>query len=181
MTGLPVKRMVGYADRMSACPGDTIRFMVSADGVGRYQARLVRLISGDRHPDGCGVIERPVASAIDGAYPGRHQALHAGSCAVIDPPGPLGTLASFSFQAMVWPTTPARPPQVVMGAFDPDDHRFFAFERAFVAQTVEVVREVTLKVDRSEYKRQQAAPGLKITSKAFNAGRTFPIAQRFRG
>ena len=46
---------------------------------------------------------------------------------------------------------------------------------------VEVVREVTLKVDRSEYKRQQAAPGLKITSKAFNAGRTFPIAQRFRG
>ena len=46
---------------------------------------------------------------------------------------------------------------------------------------VALVREIALKVDRSEYKRQQAAPGLKITSKAFNAGRTFPIAQRFSG
>jgi NAD+ synthase/NAD+ synthase (glutamine-hydrolysing) len=45
---------------------------------------------------------------------------------------------------------------------------------------IDMVREVTQKVDRSEYKRQQAAPGLKITSKAFNVGRTFPIAQRFR-
>jgi NAD+ synthase/NAD+ synthase (glutamine-hydrolysing) len=45
----------------------------------------------------------------------------------------------------------------------------------------EMVREIALKVDRSEYKRQQAAPGLKITSKAFNAGRTFPIAQKFSG
>jgi len=46
---------------------------------------------------------------------------------------------------------------------------------------VEMVREMTQKVDRSEFKRQQAAPGLKITSKAFNAGRSFPIAQKFCG
>ena len=35
------------------------------------------------------------------------------------------------------------------------------------------------KVDRNEYKRQQAAPGLKVTTKAFGIGRRFPIAQRF--
>ena len=35
------------------------------------------------------------------------------------------------------------------------------------------------KVDRNEYKRQQAAPGLKVTSKAFGIGRRFPIAQRY--
>lgn len=46
---------------------------------------------------------------------------------------------------------------------------------------IQMVREMTQKVDRSEFKRQQAAPGLKITSKAFNAGRTFPIAQKFAG
>jgi NAD+ synthase (glutamine-hydrolysing) len=34
-------------------------------------------------------------------------------------------------------------------------------------------------VDRNEYKRQQAAPGLKVTTKAFGIGRRFPIAQRF--
>jgi NAD+ synthase (glutamine-hydrolysing) len=44
---------------------------------------------------------------------------------------------------------------------------------------VELVREVALKVDRNEYKRQQAAPGLKVTTKAFGIGRRFPIAQRY--
>jgi len=42
-----------------------------------------------------------------------------------------------------------------------------------------LVREIVNKVDRNEYKRQQAAPGLKVTSKAFGIGRRFPIAQRF--
>jgi len=46
---------------------------------------------------------------------------------------------------------------------------------------VELVRDIARKVDRSEYKRQQAPPGLKITSKAFSVGRPFPIAQRFPG
>jgi NAD+ synthase/NAD+ synthase (glutamine-hydrolysing) len=45
---------------------------------------------------------------------------------------------------------------------------------------LDLVREIAGKVDRNEYKRQQAAPGLKITSKAFGIGRRFPIAQRFR-
>jgi NAD+ synthase/NAD+ synthase (glutamine-hydrolysing) len=44
---------------------------------------------------------------------------------------------------------------------------------------VELVAEVAKKVDRNEYKRQQAAPGLKVTSKAFGIGRRFPIAQRY--
>jgi NAD+ synthase/NAD+ synthase (glutamine-hydrolysing) len=42
-----------------------------------------------------------------------------------------------------------------------------------------LVREIVNKVDRNEYKRQQAAPGLKVTTKAFGIGRRFPIAQRF--
>jgi NH3-dependent NAD+ synthetase len=41
------------------------------------------------------------------------------------------------------------------------------------------VSEIINKVDRNEYKRQQAAPGLKVTTKAFGIGRRFPIAQRF--
>jgi NAD+ synthase/NAD+ synthase (glutamine-hydrolysing) len=45
---------------------------------------------------------------------------------------------------------------------------------------VALVRDIVNKVDRNEYKRQQAAPGLKVTTKAFGVGRRFPIAQRFR-
>jgi len=44
---------------------------------------------------------------------------------------------------------------------------------------LQLVRDVVNKVDRNEYKRQQAAPGLKVTTKAFGIGRRFPIAQRF--
>ncbi|MCU1263073.1 MAG: synthetase [Bryobacterales bacterium] len=42
-----------------------------------------------------------------------------------------------------------------------------------------LVQEIAAKVDRNEYKRQQAAPGLKVTSKAFGIGRRFPIAQKY--
>ncbi len=44
----------------------------------------------------------------------------------------------------------------------------------------DLVRDIIRKVDLSEYKRQQAAPGLKVTTKAFGIGRRLPIAQRFR-
>ena len=41
---------------------------------------------------------------------------------------------------------------------------------------LELVRSVVKMVERSEYKRQQAAPVLKVTAKAFGMGRRFPIA-----
>jgi NAD+ synthase (glutamine-hydrolysing) len=44
---------------------------------------------------------------------------------------------------------------------------------------LKLVRDIAQLVDRNEYKRKQAAPGLKITSRAFGFGRPFPIAQRF--
>ena len=42
------------------------------------------------------------------------------------------------------------------------------------------VADIIRRVDLSEYKRQQAAPGLRVTSKAFGYGRRYPIAQRYR-
>jgi len=43
---------------------------------------------------------------------------------------------------------------------------------------IETVRRVIRMVDRAEYKRQQAAPGLKISPKAFGYGRRLPIAAK---
>jgi NAD+ synthase/NAD+ synthase (glutamine-hydrolysing) len=43
---------------------------------------------------------------------------------------------------------------------------------------IEVVKRVVRMVDRAEYKRQQAAPGIKISPKAFGFGRRFPIAAK---
>jgi NAD+ synthase (glutamine-hydrolysing) len=50
-------------------------------------------------------------------------------------------------------------------------------DRGFDAATV---RWVASRVEANEYKRQQAAPGIKVTSKAFGIGRRVPIAQKFR-
>jgi NAD+ synthetase len=43
----------------------------------------------------------------------------------------------------------------------------------------QTVRWIQRRVDLNEYKRAQAAPGLKVTSRAFGSGRRMPIAQRF--
>ena len=45
----------------------------------------------------------------------------------------------------------------------------------------EVVGEVIALVDRAEYKRRQAPPGIRITSKAFGRDRRLPITNRYRG
>ena len=44
----------------------------------------------------------------------------------------------------------------------------------------ETVRRVLRLIDLNEYKRRQAAPGLKVTTKAFGIGRRIPVAQRYR-
>ncbi len=55
------------------------------------------------------------------------------------------------------------PYEIVMRGFDRD-----------------TVLKITTMVDRNEYKRKQAPPGPKVTSKAFGIGRRYPIAHRFR-
>ena len=42
-----------------------------------------------------------------------------------------------------------------------------------------IVNDIVRKVDLNEYKRKQAAPGLKITPLAFGVGRRIPIVQKY--
>jgi NAD+ synthetase len=42
----------------------------------------------------------------------------------------------------------------------------------------ELVRDVLNLIQKSEYKRRQAAPGLKVTNRAFGTGRRIPVAMR---
>ena len=48
------------------------------------------------------------------------------------------------------------------------------FDRAVVARVLDMVK-------RAEYKRRQAPPGVKITSRAFGRDRRMPITNRYRG
>ena len=54
-------KLFGYSDKISVRPGDRLQFHVNADGTETAQAQLVRLIHGDQHPSGPGVIEETKA------------------------------------------------------------------------------------------------------------------------
>ncbi|MCD6204383.1 MAG: NAD+ synthase, partial [Candidatus Marinimicrobia bacterium] len=43
----------------------------------------------------------------------------------------------------------------------------------------ELVEDILKKIRLAEFKRRQAAPGLKVTGKAFGLGRRFPIINRY--
>src|SRR5438067_7921845 len=66
---------------------------------------------------------------------------------------------------------------VILEDYVEDSHspERIAEERGF---DIALVRRVVRMVERSEYKRQQAAPGIKISGKAFGYGRRFPIAAK---
>ena len=78
-----MKQIMGYSDKISVRPGETIKFMVSCEKRASYKARIVQIIHGDTNPEGPGYKERAIESAVEGTYQGRKQHIHAGSYAVI--------------------------------------------------------------------------------------------------
>ena len=111
--GINGMQVVGYADRLSVQPGETIRFMVSSE-LPRYRAEIVRLIHGDPNPKGPGIKEELVATAANGEYPGRHQEIPVGSYVIVPDNPALHMAGSFTLQAWIAPTTPQRGVQGIL-------------------------------------------------------------------
>lgn len=100
-------RIVGYTDRLSVQPGETISFMVSCE-LPTYHADIVRLIHGDINPDGPGFKEEPVETSVSGGYQGRKQTLSKGSYAAVPDNPVLRLNDSFTIQTWVYATTPEK-------------------------------------------------------------------------
>ena len=96
--------LIGYTDRLSAGPGETIEFKVSSRSDRPFGARLVRVVCGDPNPDGPGIKEIEVASEFEGSWPSRAQDAHLGSYARVDGARPGG--GAMTVVATVWPTLP---------------------------------------------------------------------------
>jgi N,N-dimethylformamidase len=84
--------LIGYTDRFSVAPGERMLFMVSAE-VDSAEARLVRLIHGDERST-VGLVEREVASSLDGLWPLERQVVYPGSFGLIEPSDTILTAAS---------------------------------------------------------------------------------------
>lgn len=105
--------IVGYTDRLTVEPGQTVDFKISC-AAAVFSASLVRLIHGDPNPAGPGFKALPIASAVDGDYPGEHQSLTAGSYVRIPHRAGLTPASSFSVHMWIWPTAPVEGTQTLL-------------------------------------------------------------------
>ncbi|MEM7124405.1 MAG: N,N-dimethylformamidase beta subunit family domain-containing protein, partial [Pseudomonadota bacterium] len=108
------RRLLGYADRVSLRPGDTVDFKISAEDLESYDFDVVRLVNGVMAPGSTPFKEIPVETEANGTYPGRFQSVHAGSYAVVPKAPALDRLSSFTLQAYIMPTLPGDGRQTIM-------------------------------------------------------------------
>ncbi len=113
-----MSKILGYADRFSAAPGESIRIMVSCDGLDQYNAKLVRVIQGDVNPSGPGYREESIPLDLGDPFSGRYQPINTGSRAVVQGAPLFNTKSSLGVQALVWPTMPGRGPQTILSRVD---------------------------------------------------------------
>ncbi len=119
--------LTGYTDQVSVRPGETVDIKISAENATSAQVDIVRLIHGDEHPDGPGFIEEVIASQVNGEHPVRRQFVDAGNAIVVDDPANLLALTgSMTICAMVYPTTPQKGRQVLLGRFSLDETAGYA-------------------------------------------------------
>jgi N,N-dimethylformamidase len=117
--------LLGYCDPISLAPGERLRVMVSCIGASRYDAELVRLINPQAGPLATPFRTEPVQHPANHSYPGRRQEIAIGSFGVVDAHPLIAGLESFTLQAYVWPTTPGRGRQALLGTWSESGRRGF--------------------------------------------------------
>jgi N,N-dimethylformamidase len=110
-------RLMAYADPWSVAPGETVRFMVSCIGGDRYTGQIVRLKQPEAGPRATLFAPEPVAAPCNGVHVGRPQTIPIGSLAVVPANAALAVASSFTLFAYVFPTTPKKGRQAIMGTW----------------------------------------------------------------
>ena len=154
-------KILGYPDRYSVAPGETISFKVSLEEGTSYEASLVRVIHGDANPEGPGLKLELIKSAIDGRHQGERQGIDAGSCMIVDDFPALPENGAFTLFAFVWPTLPRAGWQTLAAQWDAqaqagfmiglEDHGHLALRIGDGSGAVETVRLKASMLERKWY------------------------------
>lgn len=108
--------ITGYSSKISTRPGDTLEIKVSCEaGAREFKAELIRIICGDDSPSGPGYKVENIPHPACKPYPGRKQPIRSGSSVALPENKKLENLGSFTLQALVFPTTPGRGVQGILG------------------------------------------------------------------
>jgi N,N-dimethylformamidase len=102
----PLHRVMGYVDRPSAAPGESLALHVSCDDGERWTADLVRILASDLLPDGPEPREEPVASFPVSERPSREQRARVVSYAIVPGDRRLPSSRPFSAAVLACPTLP---------------------------------------------------------------------------
>ncbi len=110
--------LIGYVDRLSARPGDSLEFKVSSTSAAPFEAQLIKIVCADPNPDGPGIVHEEIAASFNGAYASRPQDYALGSFVRVSLTRDMAPLESFTIVATVWPTTPTQGRQGLVSCFD---------------------------------------------------------------
>ncbi|MEP3275788.1 MAG: N,N-dimethylformamidase beta subunit family domain-containing protein [Stappiaceae bacterium] len=113
--------LLGYADRLSARPGDTIEFKVSSRSSNPFTTRLMRSISADPNPNGQGIVEEDASAFFKHpAVPSVERPFYAGSYGIAWSDVSAPADAAITVTATIFPTLRSERAQTVLslGAID---------------------------------------------------------------
>lgn len=113
------KSIVGYCDRISVRPGETIRFFASTYRPGNYNARLVRVVNGDSLSGAGRFKTLPIPTPFERSYPAHQQPIFTGSYVrIVGVANALSDLQSFSVVALVRPSLGKSQPQFAVSRWN---------------------------------------------------------------
>ncbi|MSP50679.1 MAG: N,N-dimethylformamidase [Alphaproteobacteria bacterium] len=106
--------ILGYTDRWSIAPDETLTVFVSCREAGRFHADIVRLLGGPTTEDAFSVEEQAVGASADGWYEGGPQVTSSGSYAVVHSDAVFDDVRGVALEISVWPTMPNPGRQTLM-------------------------------------------------------------------
>lgn len=108
--------LLGYVDRLSGRPGDTMNFKVSSTGSSPFAARLMRSISADPNPEGPGIVEEEADRYFTPAhFPSVLRRFAAGSYGIGQTSISAAPKADVTLSAHIYPTLQNGHGQTVIG------------------------------------------------------------------
>lgn len=107
--------LIGYSDRLSVRPGETIDFKVSSQTGEPVRAWLTRSISADPNPDGQGIVEWPQDAVFEPiTFDAGDQAFASGSYVITDQAITCHPQSGFQLGATLYPTLLKSAPQIII-------------------------------------------------------------------
>ncbi|BFM14814.1 N,N-dimethylformamidase [Maricurvus nonylphenolicus] len=113
-----MKSLLGYTDRLTVRPGESIDFKVSSQIKGNYEAQLVRLINADSQSTSSNFKEELINAQVNGQYPSQQQEIAPGSYIAIDDSSALDNLSSFTLSFRFKSTLPGFSKQQLLGRWN---------------------------------------------------------------